>query len=197
MLRQFLKSLLIKVYLLWVKLRVMLLGKEALVRALARCDRRLVQALLSAYGARLGRGINFKGNLLMDNVYEDQDSTRDLSRLRIGNGCVIGRGVFFDLVDEIILEDEVGIGAYSMLMTHMDLGKMPMARTYPRKTAPIRIGAGTFTGAHVVILQGVVLGKCCIVAAGSVVTQSFPDYSLVAGVPARLIRSLDPEQPKD
>jgi len=192
--RKFFRILIGQVCVLTVRIKILYRGKEALVSALAFGDRRFVQDLLLAFGASLGRGINFKGNLILDNVYEDQDSTRDLSRLKMGDGCVIGRGVFFDLVDEIILEDQVGIGAQSMIMTHMDLGKMPMAKVYPRKTAPVRIGAGTFTGAHVIILPGVRLGKCCVVAAGSVVTESFPDYSLLAGVPARKVRSLDAAQ---
>jgi acetyltransferase-like isoleucine patch superfamily enzyme len=192
--RKFLRILVGQLYLFYIRVKVFYRGTEALVGALAYGDRRFVRDLLFAYGAELGTGINFKGNLMLDNVYEDQDSTGDLCRLKIGNDCVIGRGVFFDLVDEIILEDQVGIGAQSMIMTHMDLGKMPMARVYPRKTAPVRIGAGTFTGAHVIILPGVRLGKCCVVAAGSVVTQSFPDFCLLAGVPAKIVRMLEQDQ---
>lgn len=41
------------------------------------------------------------------------------------------------------------------------------------------------------IMPGVTLGKRCIVAAGAVVTKSFPDYSMIAGVPAKIIKKFD------
>lgn len=44
-------------------------------------------------------------------------------------------------------------------------------------------------GENVIITPGVVLGDRCIVAAGAVVTKSFPPYSMVAGVPAKVIKT--------
>lgn len=93
------------------------------------------------------------------------------------------------MTDQIILEDQVGIGANSMLMTHMDLGRMPMSKIYPRKRSYCHLQR-YFLGAHVIVLQGVRLGESCVVAAGSVVTENFPAYSLIAGVPAKLVKTL-------
>lgn len=178
-----------------IRFQMLFLGKEVLINAVARRQKNCLAILLKSFGAILGEGIHFKGNIQLDNVYEDQESTGDFSRLKFGKGCVIGSNAFFDLTDQITLEDQVGIGAHSMLMTHMDLGKMPMSAIYPRVRGPIYIGSGCFLGAHVIVLSGVKLGKNCVVAAGSVITESFPDYSLIAGVPARKIRSLDPDLP--
>lgn len=58
--------------------------------------------------------------------------------------------------------------------------------------APVRIGDGCFLGIGAVILPGVTLGRNCFVGANAVVTESFDDYSVVAGVPARLVRRYDP-----
>ena len=54
----------------------------------------------------------------------------------------------------------------------------------------IVIGDDCFIGANSFILQGVKLGKHCVVGASSVVTKSFPAYSIVAGIPAKIIRKI-------
>lgn len=58
--------------------------------------------------------------------------------------------------------------------------------------ADVIIARRCWIGTHCIILKGVHLGEGCVVGAGSVVTKSFPAYSVIAGNPARLIRSLTP-----
>ncbi len=61
------------------------------------------------------------------------------------------------------------------------------------KCEPIRIGRYCWIGANSVVLPGVTLGDHTVVAAGAVVTESFPKgYCVVAGVPAKRIKSIDP-----
>jgi acetyltransferase-like isoleucine patch superfamily enzyme len=57
------------------------------------------------------------------------------------------------------------------------------------KTDPIRIGRNSWIGANAVILPGIQLGDHVIVGAGAIVTHSFPSYSVIAGNPARLLRT--------
>ena len=58
----------------------------------------------------------------------------------------------------------------------------------PRRL-PVQIEEDCWIGINAVIMRGVTLGRGCVVGANSVVTKSFPPYSVVAGAPARLLRS--------
>lgn len=57
-------------------------------------------------------------------------------------------------------------------------------------TKQIKIGNDVWIGANVTILQGVTIGTHCVVAAGAVVTKDVPDYCVVGGVPAKIIKTL-------
>jgi acetyltransferase-like isoleucine patch superfamily enzyme len=65
-----------------------------------------------------------------------------------------------------------------------------MQEYYPLISGSVEIGDHSWIGANSVILPNVKLGKFCVVAANSLVTQSFCDYSVVAGNPAKLIKLL-------
>ena len=53
----------------------------------------------------------------------------------------------------------------------------------------IKIGEDVWLGAGVIVLDGVTLDKGCVVGAGSVITQSFPEYAVAVGVPARTVKN--------
>ena len=61
-------------------------------------------------------------------------------------------------------------------------------------TQPVVIGDDVWIGANAVILPGVTIGRHCVVAAGAVVTKDVPDYCVVGGVPAKIIKNLAPQQ---
>jgi maltose O-acetyltransferase len=63
-------------------------------------------------------------------------------------------------------------------------------RSGARKYGAIEIGDGAWLASRVMVLPGVRIGAGAVVAAGSVVTRDVPDNTLVAGVPARVARSL-------
>jgi maltose O-acetyltransferase len=54
---------------------------------------------------------------------------------------------------------------------------------------PVTIGNDVWIGDRVTILPGVTIGDGCIISAGAVVTHDVPEYSIAAGVPARVIGS--------
>ena len=56
---------------------------------------------------------------------------------------------------------------------------------------PTRLGDNVWCGANVVITSGVTIGDRCVIGANSVVTTDLPAYSIAAGVPARVLRSVE------
>jgi acetyltransferase-like isoleucine patch superfamily enzyme len=109
---------------------------------------------------------------------------------RIGNGAWIGPQVFLDARD-LTIEDYVGIGPGARVIgsTHVALPvTLPVIQT-DLYIEPVRIGAGSDIGANAVILPGVTIGCGAIVGAGAVVTKDVPEYAVVAGVPAKMLRS--------
>ena len=70
---------------------------------------------------------------------------------------------------------------------------IPIGRQWPVEAA-VRIGSGSWLGAHCVVLPGADLGNTSVVAAGAVVRGRVPDHCVVAGVPARIVRRFDPDE---
>jgi acetyltransferase-like isoleucine patch superfamily enzyme len=99
--------------------------------------------------------------------------------------------------NRVHLERNVAMGSSVLIMDHMpryqDVSK-PIKNQGVAEGGTIRIGEGTWIGQGTAILCSkgeLVLGRHCIVAANSVITRSFPPYSLIAGNPARVIQHFD------
>jgi len=94
----------------------------------------------------------------------------------------IGRKVIFGPRPTIITGDHRTdiIGKYIIDVTTNE--------KLPENDSPVVIEDDVWCGANVTILKGVTIGHGSIVAAGAVVTQSFPPYSIIGGVPAKLIK---------
>ncbi|MGA9289777.1 MAG: DapH/DapD/GlmU-related protein, partial [Anaerobacillus sp.] len=61
----------------------------------------------------------------------------------------------------------------------------------PPSASPVVIEDDVVIGANAVVLEGVKVGKGAVVAAGAIVTEDVPEYSLVAGTPARVLKKID------
>lgn len=114
--------------------------------------------------------------------------------LRIGRRCSIGRGSLVVAHESVDIGDDVFIAPYNYVTdqnhSYADLDT-PIGRQLPRNS-PVVIGDGCWVGAGCVILPGTRLGHHVTVAAGSVVRGEFPDYCVIGGAPARLLRRYDP-----
>jgi len=92
--------------------------------------------------------------------------------------------------DLLTIEDKVGIGPCVTILIHSDSFPSPLQKIYPKKTLPVHIKKGVWIGAGAIILPGVTIEEYSIVAAGAVVTKDVPPYSVVAGVPAKVVKKL-------
>lgn len=108
----------------------------------------------------------------------------------IGDGCCIYSDISTSESFLITIGNNVTISNNVQLLTHDN----SIDRISPEVSdilGEVRIGDNCFIGAHSIILPGVTLGKDVIVGAGAVVTKSYPDGSIVAGNPAKLIGNSD------
>jgi acetyltransferase-like isoleucine patch superfamily enzyme len=109
---------------------------------------------------------------------------------KIGNHVWIGPQAYFDARD-LVLEDYVGWGPGAKVLGSVHTG-MPAEHpiiTTSLEIKPVKICFGADIGMNASVLPGVRIGANAIVGAGAVVTRAVPDYAIVAGVPARPIRS--------
>jgi maltose O-acetyltransferase len=118
---------------------------------------------------------------------------RGLPGLEIGPECFLGNECLLDLAEAIHLEAQVTLAERVLILTHTNVGYRdhPLQAHFPASAAAVRIERGAFIGAQAVILPGLTVGACSFVAAGSVVTETVPPHTLVAGVPARAVRKLE------
>jgi acetyltransferase-like isoleucine patch superfamily enzyme len=108
---------------------------------------------------------------------------------RIGNHVWIGPQAYFDARD-LIIEDYVGWGPGAKVLGSAHTGEpldVPIIAT-ELVIKPVRIGFGADIGMNASILPGVKIGAHSIVGTGSVVTRDVPDYAIVAGAPAKILR---------
>src|SRR5262249_12293989 len=145
----------------------------------------VIAPTLRRFGARIGNGVRFRSPVVIHNSHSENN--RYYQNLQVGDHCYLGRELFLDLQDEIIIEDHVTISHRVMLLTHTDAGTSPLKDEFIlTNQAPIVVRCGAYIGANVTILQGVEIGESSVVGAGAVVTRSVPPASVVVGTPARV-----------
>jgi len=111
------------------------------------------------------------------------------AELTIGDTTFINSGVSICAQRSVQVGRNCRIGNYTLIMDsdfHVvgDLDAWPEA-------APVRIEDNVWLAARVTVLKGVTIGEGAVVAAGAVVAKDVAPYTLVGGVPARLIRKID------
>lgn len=95
-----------------------------------------------------------------------------------------------DKLDQLIIEDKVAISPRVTLILGANPSPSPLSGIYLPECKPIHIKKGAWIGAGAIILQGITIGECSVVAAGAVVTKDVPPYSVAAGVPAKVVKNI-------
>jgi maltose O-acetyltransferase len=130
-----------------------------------------------------------KGFTLIGNIHRCSLGIYPGAVLRIGDNVVINNGTILSARIRIEIGDGTGIGYHCLLM---DSDGHPISPGEPIHEGPIVIGKHVWIASKATILQGVTIGDFAVVATGAVVTKDVPPYAVVAGVPAKVIRMLDP-----
>jgi acetyltransferase-like isoleucine patch superfamily enzyme len=121
-------------------------------------------------------------------------SCKDVGSISLGNFVSIGRNVLLSASSELVVGDNCSIGPYSCLLAsgHAwdDPNKPVLLQN--REIKKIVIESNVWLGAHVVVMDGVTIGKNSIIGAGSVVTQDVAPYRIASGMPARVIHKREP-----
>lgn len=97
---------------------------------------------------------------------------QDQGGIEIGNGCLIGHNVVLATINHDLYPENNRVNHY----------------------APIKLGKSVWVGSNSTILPGVTVGDWAVIAAGAVVTRDVPPLTIVGGVPAKVIRDIDPKE---
>lgn len=113
--------------------------------------------------------------------------------LTIGENVTVGENCIFNVFSDIVIADNVLMADKINFITnehgYNDIN-VPINAS-PETARPIFIGNDSWIGINATILAGTKIGKHCVVGANSVVKGTYPDYCVIAGCPARIVKRYD------
>lgn len=122
----------------------------------------------------------------------------DPARIRIGGGSFLNQGVMVAAMDLVEIGEHCMFanGCFVTDANHrFDDPITPVPWQGFTTKGPTRLGDNVWCGANVVITSGVTIGERSVIGANSVVTTDIPAYSIAAGAPARVIKTITYEEP--
>ena len=126
------------------------------------------------------------------------------TNVNIGKGARFGNGKFIEIgnnsgigmeskvPNNIIIGEDVMMGPNVTIYgaNHVfDRTDIPMRKQGMKNFPPVVIEDDVWIGSHVIIMPGLTIKKGTIIGAGSIVTKNFPEYSIIGGNPAKLLKS--------
>jgi acetyltransferase-like isoleucine patch superfamily enzyme len=144
----------------------------------------------------LGNSVSLRKDAWLNVATED---TTGEPVIVIEDNCAIGTDTIISAKNRIHIERDVLVAQSVLIVDHNHAYEdiaIPIIKQGITEGGTIRIGQGSWIarGAAIICPKGeLTIGRNCVIAVNSVVTQSIPDYSLVVGYPAKIIRQYDPE----
>jgi acetyltransferase-like isoleucine patch superfamily enzyme len=168
-----------------------LYGISVVVRYLRNPNPNLTIPLLRSFGARVGHKTTIKRSIIIDNSFEDVNSSGDFSHLAIDNNSYIGDYVYFDLANEISIGKNAVISGRVSFITHADCNRSQfLSYKFPRICDPVVINDNSWVGFNTTLLAGSKVGPDTVIAAHSLLNKHAESGFLYSGIPAKKIRDL-------
>lgn len=133
-------------------------------------DTKIWQFCVVLEGAIIGNNCNINAQVLIEND------------VIIGDNVTVKSGV--QIWDGTRIENNVFIGPNATFTNDL----LPRSKQYPESFSGITLKQGSSIGANATLLPGITIGEQAMVGAGAVVTKHVPDYAVVVGNPAKVIR---------
>ncbi|MBM4764346.1 2,3,4,5-tetrahydropyridine-2,6-dicarboxylate N-acetyltransferase [Bacillus sp. B15-48] len=132
---------------------------------------------------------NIKARIEPGAIIRDQVEIGDNAVIMMGAsiniGAVIGEGTMIDM--NVVLGGRAIVGKNC----HIGAGTVLAGVIEPPSAKPVIVEDDVVIGANAVVLEGITVGKGAVVAAGAIVINDVPPYTVVAGTPARVIKEID------
>lgn len=140
--------------------------------------------VLKRCGLSIGTGTFIRNGLQIESLFDP---------IQIGAHTFINRNVTLDAVAPIRIGNycEIGMSVSLITGTHILESRLNESRRPMGDSKPIIVEDYAWICANAVILGGVTIGRGSVIAAGSVVTRDVPPFTLVGGVPAKIIKQLN------
>ncbi len=138
----------------------------------------------SRFVTKCGQDVNFEKHSYFNPELEIDD------RSGVGNNCYLS--------GHIVIGKDVMMGPNCVMRTYShahDRIDIPMNQQGFEPERVMHIGDDVWIGTNVIIVPGVNIGSHCIIGAGAVVTKDVPDYAIVGGCPAKIIRMRNEGKP--
>lgn len=148
--------------------------------------------LLDASGAG-SEGITIGNDVIISRNCVIQGKTGPVAigdRTDLGCNAILSSGMGIYIGSSVLIAGNCYIGGGRYISDRLDI---PMMEQGLYSKGPVVIGDDVWLGAGAIVLDGVKVGKGCIVGAGAVVTKDLPDYAIATGVPAKVLKLREPK----